>query len=134
MVDLLLSVISDAMLDIYSFNFETDWTVELDSSATKIFSRHLVVHMSNAAFKDNSNVGAFVGEICARKAKLREIDSKFNQLCVLKSNNPSQSCSELFVDSAVYSRNRCFRLSLSSKEGKNFFSLANRSFQMQEYE
>ncbi|XP_057871559.2 uncharacterized protein LOC131077968 isoform X2 [Cryptomeria japonica] len=128
MVDLLLSVISDAMLDIYSFNFETDWTVELDSSTTEKFSRHLVVHMPNAAFKDNSHVGAFVGEICARIANLREVDAKFNQLYVLKNNSLSQICSELFVDSAVYSRNRCFRLPLSSKAGKNSFLLPTGRF------
>ncbi|KAH9307303.1 hypothetical protein KI387_035214 [Taxus chinensis] len=128
MVDLLLSVISDAMLDIYGLHFELDWTVELDSSTTEKFSRHLIIRMPNAAFKDNSHVGAFVGEIRARIAKLREIDAKFNQLYVLKGDSCSQIHNELFIDSAVYSRNRCFRLPLSSKAGKSSLLLPTRRF------
>lgn len=59
------------MFDIYDLQFETDWTIELDSSTTEIFSCHLIIHVPNAAFKDNSHVGAFVGEICVHIEKLR---------------------------------------------------------------
>lgn len=137
MVDLLLSVISDSMLDIYGLQFETDWTIELDSSTTEKFSRHLIIHVPNAAFKDNSHVGAFVGEICARIARLREIDTKFKELYILKGDSCAESRSELFLDSAVYTRNRCFRLPLSSKAGKNSFLLPTDRFKckdMSEYQ
>lgn len=137
MVDLLLSVVSDSIHDIYGLQFETEWTIELDSSTTEKFSRHLIIRVPNAAFKDNSHVGAFVGEICARIARLREIDIKFKQLYILKGDSCAESHSGLFLDCAVYTRNRCFRLPLSSKAGKNSFLLPTNRFKckdMSEYQ
>ncbi|CAK9176919.1 unnamed protein product [Ilex paraguariensis] len=62
MVDLLLSVIFDALSDKYFIQGNHDWVVELDSSTEEKFSRHLIIRLPKAAFKDNSHAGAFVAE------------------------------------------------------------------------
>ncbi|TYG42949.1 hypothetical protein ES288_D12G297700v1 [Gossypium darwinii] len=127
MVDLLISVILEALLEKYSINGNQDWVVELDSSTEEKFSRHLIMRMPKTAFKDNSHVGAFVAEICSRIASAKETDERFEKLYV-KKDSTSDSPNQLFVDTAVYSRNRCFRLALSSKAGKNSFLLPTGRF------
>ncbi|KAF2315560.1 hypothetical protein GH714_040068 [Hevea brasiliensis] len=118
MVDLLTSVILEALLEKYSIQGNLEWIVELDSSTAEKFSRHLIIRIPKAAFKDNSHAGAFVSEICSRISSARERDEGYEKLFVRK-DSTSESPSQLFVDTAVYSRNRVFRLALSSKAGKS---------------
>ncbi|KAL0728846.1 hypothetical protein Bca4012_024939 [Brassica carinata] len=99
MVDILISVVLEALHEKYAIEGQEEWMVELDSSTKDKFSRHLIVIIPKVAFKDNLHVGAFVGELFVHK-------------------EANDSASLLFVDTAVYSRNRCFRLALSSKAGK----------------
>ncbi|KAK9021812.1 hypothetical protein V6N11_011781 [Hibiscus sabdariffa] len=128
MVDLLIIVILEALLEKYSIIGNQDWVVELDSSTEDKFSRHLIMRIPKIAFKDNSHVGAFVTEICSRIASAKEKDERFEKLYVKKDSTSAKSPGQLFVDTAVYSRNRCFRLALSSKAGKNSFLLPTRRF------
>ncbi|XP_065615961.1 uncharacterized protein LOC111994508 isoform X1 [Quercus suber] len=119
MVDLLISVIFEALLDKYSIQGNLEWIVELDSSTEEKFSRHLIIRIPKTAFKDNSHAGAFVAEICSRILSARKSDERFEKFFVRKDSTSTEPSSQLFVDTAVYSRNRCFRLALSSKAGKN---------------
>ncbi|XP_022736410.1 DNA-directed primase/polymerase protein isoform X2 [Durio zibethinus] len=128
MVDLLISVILEALLEKYSINGNQDWVVELDSSTEDKFSRHLIMRIPKTAFKDNLHVGAFVKEICSRIASSKERDERFEKLFVKKDSTSAESPGQLFVDTAVYSRNRCFRLALSSKAGKTSFLLPTERF------
>ncbi|CAH2070201.1 unnamed protein product [Thlaspi arvense] len=116
MVDILISAILEALHEKYGIEGQEEWIVELDSSTKDKFSRHLLVIIPKLAFKDNSHVGAFVRELCSRIASAKEKDERLRKLFVHKEANDSASL--LFVDTAVYSRNRCFRLALSSKAGK----------------
>ncbi|XP_010671594.2 uncharacterized protein LOC104888354 [Beta vulgaris subsp. vulgaris] len=118
MVDLLLLVIFEAFYEKYQIQGEEDWVVELDSSTEAKFSRHLVLRIPKAAFKDNIHAGAFVSEICSRIHSAREKDARFEQIFISKDSSSAGPSLQLFVDNAVYSRNRCFRLALSSKAGK----------------
>ncbi|KAK8714757.1 hypothetical protein V6N13_042106 [Hibiscus sabdariffa] len=128
MVDLLIIVILEALLEKYCIIGNQDWVVELDSSTEEKFSRHLIMRIPKIAFKDNSHVGAFVTEICSRIASAKEKEERFEKLYVKKDSTSAKSPGQLFVDTAVYSRNRCFRLALSSKAGKNSFLLPTRRF------
>ncbi|GMY07329.1 DNA-directed primase/polymerase protein [Fagus crenata] len=119
MVDLLISVILEALHDKYSIQGNLKWIVELDSSTEEKFSRHLIIRIPKTAFKDNLHAGAFVAEICSRILSARKSDGRFERLFVKKDSTSTESSSQLFVDTAVYTRNRCFRLALSSKAGKN---------------
>ncbi|KAL0304331.1 UNVERIFIED_CONTAM: DNA-directed primase/polymerase protein [Sesamum radiatum] len=128
MVDLLIVVIFDALLEKYSIQGTEDFIVELDSSTEGKFSRHLIIRLPKTAFKDNSHVGAFVSEICGRIQSYRERDENFEKLFVSKGSSSADSHCQLFVDTAVYSRNRCFRLPLSSKAGKSSVLLPSGRF------
>ncbi|KAJ4823721.1 hypothetical protein Tsubulata_032139 [Turnera subulata] len=119
MVDFLISLILEALHEKYSIQGNQDWVVELDSSTAEKFSRHLIIRIPQVAFKDNSHVGAFVSEICSRILAARGKDGRFDSLFVRKDSSAAESTSQLFIDAAVYSRNRCFRLALSSKAGKS---------------
>ncbi|PIN16283.1 hypothetical protein CDL12_11069 [Handroanthus impetiginosus] len=128
MVDLLINVFFDALLDKYSIQGTEDFVVELDSSTEEKFSRHLIIRIPKIAFKDNSHAGAFVAEICSRIHSYRERDKNYEKLFVSKGLDPADSCCQLFVDAAVYSRNRCFRLPFSSKAGKTSFLVPSGRF------
>ncbi|XVF12557.1 hypothetical protein REPUB_Repub08aG0129000 [Reevesia pubescens] len=128
MVDLLISVILEVLQEKYSINGNQDWVVELDSSTEEKFSRHLIMRIPKTAFKDNLHVGAFVAEICSRIASAKERDERFEKLFVKKDSTSAESPGQLFVDTVVYSRNRCFRLALSSKAGKTSFLLPTGRF------
>ncbi|XP_011046040.1 PREDICTED: DNA-directed primase/polymerase protein [Populus euphratica] len=119
MVDLLISVTLEALFEKYSIQGNQDWIVELDSSTAEKFSRHLIIRIPKTAFKDNTHAGAFVSEICSRILSARGRDERFENLFIRKDSSSAGSPSQLFIDAAVYSRNRCFRLALSSKAGKN---------------
>ncbi|XP_055830768.1 uncharacterized protein LOC129899748 isoform X1 [Solanum dulcamara] len=128
MVDLLIQVIFDAVKEKYSLEGKDDWVVELDSSNEEKFSRHLIIRFPKAAFKDNSHAGAFVTEICSRISSISECDGRFRKLFVSKDSSSIDSPFQLFVDKAVYSRNRCFRLAFSSKAGKSSVLLPSGRF------
>lgn len=55
-------------------------------------------------------------QICSRICSAK-IEGRYEELFIKKESS-TESPSLLFVDNAVYSRNRCFRLALSSKAGK----------------
>lgn len=57
-------------------------------------------------------------QICLRILSAKEEDERFKKLFIKKDLCSADSPKQLFVDTAVYSRNRCFRLALSSKAGK----------------
>ncbi|KAM4076278.1 hypothetical protein ACJW30_12G050900 [Castanea mollissima] len=134
MVDLLISVIFEALLDKYSIQGNLEWIVELDSSTEEKFSRHLIIRIPKTAFKDNSHAGAFVAEICSRILSARRSDERFEKFFVRKDSTSTEPSSQLFVDTAVYSRNRCFRLALSSKAGKNSVLLPMGRFKCKDME
>lgn len=67
-------------------------------------------------------------QICARIKSAREREAKFESLFVMKDSSSTESQGQLFVDTAVYSRNRCFRIALSSKAGKKSFLLPSERF------
>ena len=89
--------------------------VDLDSTTKSKFSRHLIVRISGAAFTDNSHVGSFVGDLLASLAKRRADEPSIAALFVAPKANelprkPSAAAQVSFVDTSVYTRNRCFRL------------------------
>jgi hypothetical protein len=107
------------------------WILELDSSTLEKFSRHLVIRVPGCAFPDNAAVGALVRTITSRSEALQS-------LYLAKNPSPAAAAAAAaaggdagaaaaaagdgervcFVDGAVYSKNRHFRLVGSSKGGK----------------
>ncbi|KAF7013944.1 unnamed protein product [Triticum aestivum] len=127
MVDTLVAVTFSALQDKYSIEGQEEWIIELDSSNEEKFSRHLIIRIPKTAFKDNSHVGAFISEICSRIAAQRAANPNLDKLYITKDSG-AEPVDQLFVDTAVYSRNRCFRLAFSSKSGKKSFLVATGRF------
>ena len=82
--------------------------IDLDSSTPEKFSHHLIVNMFHendpVLFPDNLHVGNYVSHIIRKMTSCNEF---------LLSDN------KVFVDEAVYTKNRNFRTFLSSKFGKH---------------
>ncbi|VAH41958.1 unnamed protein product [Triticum turgidum subsp. durum] len=127
MVDTLVAVTFSALQDKYSIEGQEEWIIELDSSNEE-FSRHLIIRIPKTAFKDNSHVGAFTSEICSLIAAQRAANPNLDKLYITKDSSGAEPVDQLFVDTAVYSRNRCFRLAFSSKSGKKSFLVATGRF------
>ncbi|KAJ8901189.1 hypothetical protein NDN08_007038 [Rhodosorus marinus] len=82
--------------------------VELFPSMMR-FSRHLILPQVN--FRSNEEAGVFVKELCRRC-----VESKKEFISIVDASGESQTT---FVDQAVYTKNRCFRLIGSSKYGRS---------------
>ncbi|TVU39374.1 hypothetical protein EJB05_12788 [Eragrostis curvula] len=132
MVDILIAFIFSALRDKYAIEAHEEWITELDSSTEVKFSRHLVVRIPRTAFKDNSHVGAFISEVCSQIAAERAANPNLDKLYIKKDSSSSGPVDQLFMDTAVYSRNRCFRLPFSSKSGKKSFLVPTRRFKCKE--
>lgn len=88
---------------------------ELDSSSPQKFSRHLLIRFPGTAFKHNGHVGALVKHFADHVWTCASNDPRAAQLVVCKGQDQGHT---LLIDTGVYSRNRAFRLFLSSKAGK----------------
>jgi hypothetical protein len=136
------------------YNVEADWShvLLLDSSSSSKFSKHVVIHLHQAAFANNTHVGGFLYSLLRRlheaneeeevraaseawaadallagplSASPQEISSPgeggdrylaaARSLFVLDKNGSRAP----FLDLGVYTKNRNFRLFLSSKRGKH---------------
>lgn len=67
-------------------------------------------------------------QICSRIISISEHDERLRKLFISKDSSSTNIPFQLFVDKAVYSRNRCFRLALSSKAGKSSVLLPSGRF------
>lgn len=116
---------TDSILDLQSDSVQEGKTKGKNSagnsSLASKFSRHLIFSLKDgAAFRDNEQVGMFVIYIWQKLEKLREsrqIDEDLESVFVLKKDGSET----IFVDPAVYTKNRLFRIYLSSKAGRNMF-------------
>lgn len=109
--------------------------LESDSSTATKFSRHLLIRLpGNLAFRDNAAVGKLLGEALSRDgaaARLRVAKAESGGGGALSSPpfNPNsrvapvaarpQAAFTWVADTAVYTKNRHFRVLWSSKGGKN---------------
>ena len=105
---------NQALLNEYRIKSSDSDIVDLDSSTPQKFSRHLV--FTKAVFKDTLHAGRFVSKLVLKLDALIEAGS--NELACLVVNDGESSKRSYFIDQGVYSRNRNFRLYLSSKIGK----------------
>ena len=89
--------------------------VDLDSTTTLKFSRHLIVRMNGAAFSDSSHAGSFVRGLLVSLSRRRADEPSIAALFVAPKasdvpRKPTAAAHATFVDASVYTRNRCFRL------------------------
>lgn len=119
---------------VYKITITRQCLVDLDSSTTKKFSRHWILHLPNEQlFSDAREVGIFVKVFVSRleeEEKNGKLQSKGHTLLANNlfvnaesdskkddtNNNPPKLTR--FIDLGVYTRNRIFRLLGSTKHGK----------------
>ncbi|KAK9787246.1 hypothetical protein WJX73_007781 [Symbiochloris irregularis] len=121
LVDHLLEMTSTQLQEQFGLALDRERLVELDSSTPSKFSRHLIVPVPGAAFANNAHVGAFVACLLGRDQQ----SESGPRLTLSKDGQGETAC---FVDVSVYSRNRAFRLYLSSKLGKDSLLLPTERF------
>lgn len=106
LVDTLLGFVRKRLQDDFDLELREDQIYELDSTTERKFSRHLIVQIPCHAFYNVEHVGYFVQQVCA--------DSR-NKLLVRQ--NLETDRMGYVVDTAVYTKNRLFRLAYNCKCG-----------------
>ncbi|KAI8109763.1 hypothetical protein M9434_001042 [Picochlorum sp. BPE23] len=114
-VDGLIVLMKKVLREQLDINMDEKWLIELESSSATKFSRHLILRLPGAAFVDNSHVGHFVDAIVREAWTHRQTSKSCSMMFVRNTHGQETTC----IDTGVYSRNRAFRLFLSSKAGKN---------------
>lgn len=125
---------------VYNTSCDRTCILDLDSSNDEKFSRHLIIHLNKAAFRNNIAMGQFICYHCDRLRALRDMKSKDDYKTTLHPRSGRQmfhicqcpsarSLLQLFIntdrgnglicDEGVYTKNRNFRLFLSTKKNKN---------------
>lgn len=101
--------------------------LNLESSTGAKFSRHLIFNVKHVAFKDNYHVGRLVKSICndivhylwsEQKQDRHDVLSCFDRGRLESLIVQTKRGKRLFIDTAVYTRNRHFRIYKSTKWGK----------------
>ncbi|KAK9792264.1 hypothetical protein WJX73_002212 [Symbiochloris irregularis] len=111
LVACLLTLVAEGFRHNWGVEMQDDDVIELESSTQSKFSRHIIIPLQGVAFADNSVVGSFVSQLLSK--------AQSGGLRVLKeAARDGHRVHTTFVDTAVYSRNRHFRMMWSSKGGK----------------
>ncbi|KAK2180792.1 hypothetical protein NP493_426g05025 [Ridgeia piscesae] len=145
MTQVLIRYVSRQLKLKYNVDCSTDDVLQLDASTDVKFSQHLVFHLPGAAFKNNIHAGHFVRHILQKlsdrcgvipaSSMQEEIVTNVSEQDATTTGDkqPRQEEEDLdmlfvkatdgqtttFCDTAVYTKNRNFRLYLSCKLGKN---------------
>lgn len=100
----------------------------LDSTSNAKFSRHVIFTMKDMAFKDNSHVGRLIKTIyndimlyLYSDVQSHGILKNFNKKDIEEMLVETTHGKRLFIDNGVYTKNRHFRVYLSTKWGKQSY-------------
>jgi hypothetical protein len=135
MVESFIKIVSFCLEKKLSITTDRRHVLDLDSSTKNKFSRHLIFMLPNAIFQDNYNVGNFVKDMCSelriyinehlkKTGDEAEVNDSYGNIidrlhvCELLVRDKNSSY-RLFCDESVYTKNRHFRLYMSSKLNKN---------------
>lgn len=108
LVDQLIDATCKAIKSQFGVYCDKKNVLRLDSSTAIKFSQHLIFHIPKAAFRCNYDVGSFVRKTCRDPT-----------LCSALTVRHDDDREGLIVDEGVYTKNRNFRLFMSSKKSKS---------------
>ncbi|KAL4429588.1 hypothetical protein ABPG77_008637 [Micractinium sp. CCAP 211/92] len=109
LVDRLLEFVDQQIRRHFSLALDPRCVYELDSSTPAKFSRHLTVRLPGHAFVTNHAMGKFVAQVLAASG---------DELLVVHGEKDGSPQLGSIVDTAVYSKNRHWRMSYCCKGGK----------------
>ncbi|XP_011645420.1 DNA-directed primase/polymerase protein-like isoform X1 [Pogonomyrmex barbatus] len=127
MTKMLIDIIRAYLLHHYHLLCDRNNFLILDSTSSKKFSRHVIFILKDIAFKDNSHVGKFIKTIYndillyLKSDMSHGILSHFNKADIEEMLVKTEHDEKLFIDNGVYTKNRHFRLYLSTKWGKQSY-------------
>ena len=99
--------------------------IDLTSSTANKFSHHLIINHPQLVFASNYHAGKYVKYLCYKLKSIPEMKIVTGKNLDTKEYTNTTTFG-IFVDEGVYTKNRNFRLYLSSKFNKNtFLTLAN---------
>lgn len=78
MVDIFIKYVCHHLKNIYGVDCNRKYIIDLDSSTSSKFSRHLIFHLPGAVFKDNIHAGNFVRRICTLLERKLRVGSEFS--------------------------------------------------------
>jgi len=107
MVDQLINALSTFIQSIFNIKVVKEDVLILDSTSNSKFSNHLI--FNTVIFANNFDIGDFI------KQFLQQLSSQDRQNFTISKGEGKQ---DWFLDTGVYTKNRNFRLFLSSKYGK----------------
>ncbi|XP_063843003.1 DNA-directed primase/polymerase protein-like [Scylla paramamosain] len=126
MTDTLISIVCYFLHKEFGVSCSRKDIINLRGTSPLKFSRHLIFNIPGVAFATNADVGQFVQMVCNKvrlwKDSREPVEvlsvslDRVKDLFALNSNDNEV----LFCDEGVYSKNRNFRLFLSTKFGQNF--------------
>ena len=118
MVELLIKATASTVQEVYAITVAQSDVLILDGSTETKFSQHLIFQSSNIVFQDNIHAGNFVRYLIEqlKESKVPSLSTTEQQSLFI--NNDKRNTVS-FCDLGVYTKNRNFRLFLSSKFGKN---------------
>lgn len=102
-----------------------------EKTVTGKFSRHVVINLPGpAAFEDNQMLGEYITTLEHKMRQQRKVSSAIDSLFChsessIEGNDETRS---IFIDMSVYTKNRLFRLYLSSKSQKQRFLIPSTTF------
>jgi hypothetical protein len=115
-VDAVLAAVRAALLELAGFELADDDLLELDSSTPEKFSRHVIARLPGGrAFASNADAGALAAAAAARVRAAAAAGDSAAAAAVVQRKGGGEA---LVIDEGVYTRNRAFRLHLSSKAGR----------------
>ncbi|XP_050449102.1 DNA-directed primase/polymerase protein-like [Cataglyphis hispanica] len=124
----LIDIIRVYLLTHYHLLCDRNNFLILDSTSSTKFSRHVIFTIKDMAFKDNSHVGKFIKTIyndimlyLHSDIQSHGILSQFNKVDIEEMLVETNHGKKLFVDNGVYTKNRQFRIYLSTKWGKQSY-------------
>lgn len=127
MTKTLIDILRAYLLNHYYLSCSRHNFLILDSTSSKKFSRHVIFTMKDMAFKDNSHIGKFIKTIYndimlyLKSNQPHGILSHFNKADLEEMLVETNHGKKLFIDTAVYTKNRHFRIYLSTKWGKQSY-------------
>ena len=96
--------------------------VDLTSSTPTKFSHHLIIDHPDLIFANNYHVGRYVDSLCCKLKQTGDMAVILTHQVLSTTSAQDKTCNNSvkgsFVDEGVYSKNRNFRLYLSSKFNK----------------
>ncbi|KAL9982229.1 hypothetical protein ACROYT_G004254 [Oculina patagonica] len=129
MVEIFIKYVCHHLKDMYDVNCNRKCIIDLDSSTTAKFSRHLIFLLPGAVFKDNIHAGNFVRHICKLLERKLGFGSELCKSVDCDSDNPHPTTQTKPLTENLNEDDDSQSVNANSNEGKEDECFASVSLQ-----